>query len=417
MRRLNWPGRLAVTVMLLVSLGATYEAVIWLGYRHVREQIRNWHIASASDCLELLQKCSFDCIETRLLLARVARHEGRMKDVRANLISARGLGCPDQRILFEQSLTLAYEGRMSDVERQLPGFLAGDPDDLPEVCNAFVTGYLRQFRFEDARRLIDVWQRDYPDDSQPGFHSGCIFQFEMRLNEAIVAFESALAIAPHRVEIRERLAVVLVQNLDFARAMNHYQWLLKLQPTNAEWLVGYGICLFRSGDAVRAREVLAEAVTVAPKHREARLALVELAADAKQYDDALRMARELYSETPNDYSTRYVLVRMLRTSGRMDEAVMHDEWIKKAEESFREVSSLTDQANRQPGDPRIRYEIAIRLIRYAKYAEAVGWLRAAHQLDPDSLEILDRLVEACELAGFDELATFYRRAHSAVVSG
>jgi thioredoxin-like negative regulator of GroEL len=408
--------RLTFVLISLALLGGAYEAAIRSGLYRAEELLRTWQIAAAGDWLDVVDRCSNGRIETRLLQARVARHEGRVDDVRANLIGARELGCPDERIRFEQSLTLAYEGRMVDVEKQLPDLLAGDPEHLPEVCDAFVTGYLRQFRLEDARRLIEVWQRDYPEDSQPGFHSGCIFQFEMRLDEAATAFESALAKAPHRVEIRERLAVVLVQNLEFTKATRHYQWLLQSQPSHAEWLAGYGMCLFRSGDAERARSVLADAVAVSPKHRESRLALVELAADAKQYDDALRLSRELYDETPNDYSTRYLLARMLRTTGRKDEATMHDKWLKEAEQTFREVSSLTDQANRQPGDSRLRYEIAIRLVRYAKYAEAVGWLRAAHQLEPENSEILDRLVEACELAGFDELAKFYRHANPAVMS-
>jgi tetratricopeptide (TPR) repeat protein len=412
-RSLNSRRRFVITAMLLVACLSVYEAAIWFGHRHVREQIRIRRIDSAREWLDRLQQFSYDRVETRLLRVRIARIEGRMDAVRTHLMAARGLGCSDDRIHFEQSLTLASEGRLSRVERHLPEFLAGDPEQLSEVCDAFVTGYLRQFRMEEARSLVDVWHRDFPNDAQPLFHSGCIYQYEMRLDEAATAFEKALRLTPHRVEIRERLAVVLVQNLRFTDAVKQYRELLRNRPSHVDWVVGYGLCLFRSGHISLARPVLEEAVALSPKHREARLALAELFAEVGQHEDSLRLSKELYEEFSNDYSIRYLLVRMLRTTGQTDEAQCHEVWLKEAEKIFREISSLSDEVNRRPSDVTLRSEIATRLARYSKYAEAVGWLRAAHQLEPDNSIILNQLVETCRLAGFYDLADLY----SGVLSG
>lgn len=394
-------------VCLVLALAVVYQSAIHLILMHAKSLIRGHQVELANEWLSCVHSCSFDRVETRILLAQVSWHEGKADDTRKHLMAAKSLGCSSQRIQFEQTLILAYEGRLDGIEHQLPDMLSTSDGDLQRVCDAFVTGYLRQFRFADARGLINVWRQDFPDDSQPWFHEGCIYQFEMRTDQAATAFEKALAIAPKRLDIRERLAAVHVLNLEFASAAEHYSEMLRIRPNDVEWLVGHGVCRFNSGETELARQSLAKALTISPAHREGRLALAELHANDGKFDEALRLSSELYQEFPQDYSVRYLMVRMLRAVGREGESRSHVQWLEDAERSSREVSKLTDEVSRQPDDVRSRFEIAKHLVRYEKYSEAVGWLRAAHHLDPHNDEVLNLLVESCRHAGFKDLAASY----------
>lgn len=398
----------ALRIFCFVAIvGLVYELSINLSLLHVKSLLQSQQTEAARAWLSYVRAYSVDRVETRILLARVAWRAGLIEEVRQHLVAAKRLGCPDERIEFEQTLILAYEGRLIEMERALQRLLLTNDDDLQHVCDAFVTGYLRQFRFEEARRLLDVWRQDFPNDSQPWFHDGRICQFEMRPIEASVAFEKALENGQHRVDIRERLAVVRVQNLEFAEAARHYDLLLRIQPDHVEWLVGFGVCLFNDGNARQAREAFLKALTISPAHRDGRLAFAELEANDGHYEEALRLSRDLCHEFPNDYSVRYLMARMLRTLDHQEESLKHVQWLEEAERALREVSDLTDKVNRRPDDVQSRVEIAKRLNRYSKYSEAVGWLRAAQHLEPNNEEILRLLAESCRLAGFDDLASLH----------
>lgn len=389
---------------LIVAVGLVYEFSINLSLLHVKSLLQSQQTESARTWLSYIRAYSLDRVETRILLAQAAWRAGLVKEVRQHLIAAKRLGCPDKRIEFEQTLILAHEGRLTEMERVLQRMLLANDNDLQHVCDAFVTGYLRQFRFDEARRLLDVWRKDFPNDSQPWFHEGCIWQYEMRPIEASAAFEKALENGQHRIDIRERLAVVRVQNLEFAEAARHYDQLLQIQPDHVEWLVGFGICQFNDGNTRQARGALFKALTISPAHRDGRLAFAELEANDGHYEEALRLSSDLCNEFPNDYSVRYLMARMLRTLDRQDESLEHVQWLEEAERAFREVSVLTDKVSRWPNDVQSRVAIARRLIRYSKYSEAVGWLRAAQHLEPNNEEIRRLLAESCRLSGFDDLA-------------
>lgn len=388
---------------IIVAVGLVYELSINLSLLHVKSLLQSQQTDSARAWLSYIRVYSLDRVETRILLARVAWRAGLVEEVRQHLVAAKRLGCPDKRIVFEQTAILACEGRLTEMERTLQLMLLENEDDLQHVCDSFVTGYLRQFRFDEARRLLDVWRLDFPDDSQPWFHEGCICQFEMRPLEASAAFEKALENGQHRVDIRERLAAVLVQNLEFAEAARHYDLLLRTQPDHVEWLVGFGICLFNDGNARQAREAFVKALTISPAHRDGRLAFAELEANDGNHEEALRLSSDLCHEFPNDYSVRYLMARMLRTLDRQEESLKHVQWLEEAERAFREVSDLTDRVSRRPDDVQSRVEIAKRLIRYSKYSEAVGWLRAAKHLEPNNEEIRRLLAESSGLSDFDEM--------------
>lgn len=402
--RLLWGTRkgclLKVCLFLLVT-GVACKLAYQLSLSHAEHLILTHRNEDAKAWLSALERVSSSSAETQLLLARLAWSTDDVDEVRQHLVAAKSLGCPDAQIEFEETLILASEGRLRQMDRALQRLLVTREHDLQRVCDAFVSGYLRQFRFVEARALNDVWRQDYPGDSQPWFHEGCICQFEMRPVDASASFKKALALAPYRTVVRARLAAVLVQNLQYSEAIQHYDLLLKEQPDNVEWLVGFGICHFNEGDLSEARQAFLNALTVSPKHREGRLAIAELEANEGRFDEALRFAIGLCDDYPADYSSRYLMVRMLRSLGRHEDAQSHVKWLHEAEQVFREVSELRDKVNRQPEDVSARVEIAKRLNRYSKHSEAVGWLRAALHLEPDNQLALKLLDESCRLAGIE----------------
>src|SRR5262245_59055767 len=114
--------------------------------------------------------------EVQFLLARCHRRLGRMKEAREHLTRASLLSISSKAIAREEWLALAQSGQMREAYPHLSELLIDPGEDGPEICEAYVNGFFLTTRFRDAFELLTVWEKDFPQDSQPYLFRGRYFQ-------------------------------------------------------------------------------------------------------------------------------------------------------------------------------------------------------------------------------------------------
>lgn len=113
----------------------------------------------------------------------------------------------------------------------------------------------------------------------------------------------------------------LVAAADFVQAAEIFNSILQVAPDNVDAVVGLATCVLESGDADKAREILAtipadKQDTAAIRALEARLALAD---QVKLIGDPVELERRLQTN-PADYQARFDLAQVRNAQGRRDDA-------------------------------------------------------------------------------------------------
>lgn len=123
----------------------------------------------------------------------------------------------------------------------------------------------------------------------------------------------------------------LVEAGDFVQASEIFSSILQAVPDNVDAAVGLATCLLESGDAEKAREILAQIPADkqnAPAVRalEARLALAD---QVKLIGDPIELEKRIQAD-PNDYQARFDLAQVRNAQGRREDAANELLFIMKA---------------------------------------------------------------------------------------
>jgi len=123
----------------------------------------------------------------------------------------------------------------------------------------------------------------------------------------------------------------LVEAGDFVQASEIFSSILQAVPDNVDAAVGLATCLLESGDAEKAREILAQIPADkqnAPAVRalEARLALAD---QVKLIGDPIELEKRIQAD-PKDYQARFDLAQVRNAQGRREDAANELLFIMKA---------------------------------------------------------------------------------------
>ncbi|KAB2680880.1 MULTISPECIES: thioredoxin [Brucella/Ochrobactrum group] len=123
----------------------------------------------------------------------------------------------------------------------------------------------------------------------------------------------------------------LVEGGDFVQASEIFSSILQAVPDNVDAVVGLATCLLESGDAEKAREILAQIPADkqnAPAVRalEARLALAD---QVKLIGDPIELEKRIQAD-PKDYQARFDLAQVRNAQGRREDAANELLFIMKA---------------------------------------------------------------------------------------
>jgi len=348
-----------------------------------RTQLDHHRDMAAVDTLRAALCRDLGSTNTLLWLARTYRRLGDLPRASLLLDRAETLGGNAQRIELERRLVCAQSGRLREVEPLLPEMLVDAGADGPDVCEAFVQGYLVNLRTEDAQRLLDLWQQSFPKDSQPSLLRGYIMQNMDWLGQAEQIYRQGLALAPDRTAIRRRLAEVLVETNQLDEAESELARCREETPDDPQIYFALARCAFQRSDVAQAAQRLEETLQRAPDHYEARRLRGQLKLAEGKPAEALPDLEWVVAQRPHDRTARDALGRALSALGRTDEARVHLDYVVKADEQLGRVNRLFREAFQRPNDAELRYEIGTILFQYGSPDDAARWMRAVLELQPD----------------------------------
>jgi tetratricopeptide (TPR) repeat protein len=112
-----------------------------------------------------------------------------------------------------------------------------------------------------------------------------------QLEDARVAYNKALKLAPESADVHHRLAIVADKQGDYAAADEHYQAALRVRPQDANLLSDMGYSYSLRGKKEKAEQTLKKALEIEPSHKFAMANLGRLYVQQNRYNDALAMCR------------------------------------------------------------------------------------------------------------------------------
>ena len=364
---------------------------------------------AALDSLRAALRRDLDNANTLLWLARTHRRLGDLPRTSLLLDRAETLGGDAQRIERERRLVLAQSGRLREVDPLLGEMLIDAGADGPDVCEAFVQGYLVNLRTDDALRLLDLWQESFPKDPQPYFLRGYLMQSLDQLTQAAQIYRQGLALAPERTTMRRQLAEILVESNQLDEAESELARCLEEAPEDPQVYFELARCAFQRGDLARVAQRLEETLQRAPDHYEARRLRGQVKLAEGQAAEALPDLESVVAQRPYDTLSREALGRTLSALGRADEAKVHLDFVIEAGAHIGRVDRLFRESLERPRDAALRYEIGSILFQYGSPDDAARWMRAALELQPDHAGAHRALATYSEARGDAAGASFHRQ--------
>ena len=380
------PAVLAVGLVIgLVAVSG--EFAIW----QMRVALDNREHAEAARWLAVAATISPRRGEAAFLAARLARREGRFDAARSHLLDAADAGWPVAELEREQWIALAQTGQEQAMQEHWDELFLEPGSDLPDICEAFARSALKRLQVRDARRVLDAWRADRPDDPGPYAIEAQIHASLREWEPAVDDYRAALDRDPSDVASQRGLAEALEKLLRFDEALLAWTVVLDAAPDDGSAVVGRSNALARTGDADTARDDLNAWLADHPRDLAAleaagRLELVE--GNAAAAIERLTAAVDL---RPEDAELRYALGRALRLAGREDEAAEHLAYRQAAEEPLARLRDLLNDLPARPQDPDIRAEIGELTYRWKSRDEGLQWCAAALDLDPEHAAARDLL--------------------------
>lgn len=377
-----------------------------------RQALARYDAERARVWLDWAERFGGESAEIALWRARVFRRLGRLDATRAALERALQLGAPRERLERENWLALAQAGQLREAEPQLPLLLTQPGDDGPEICEAYVLGYLRTFRHAQAERLLQAWMQDWPDQARPYVLRGRLYLVQQQTRKAEADFRSALARDPHCAEAAVELAEILRSEHRPAEARPLFAQFLHDRQVGTRARVGLAACLKALGQAESARQVLAEALSAAPEDGVVLRELGRTELEGGHFAAAEAYLRRALPLTRDD-EVRYLLAQALQGQGKSEQAKPLFEEVRRTREAFRELQRLEDELVKSPGNPALLTQMGALLLEHADPEEGVVRLLAALDRDPQAVEARRLLVRHYEQRAqgrpeFQKLADYHR---------
>jgi tetratricopeptide (TPR) repeat protein len=336
----------------------------------------------------------------RFLAARVARRSNQIDLAREQLAWCADLNWPAAAVELERTLVQAQLGELTAAqERDLRSQVTADNPDRFFVLEALALGYQRTYRLVLALECLNVWLREQPDSPSGRLRRGWILERLERPSDAEADYRYLLQRQPDN-----RVAILRLANL--LRIRNQYQEpIALLEPIRGSHddQLAVDLCLAQCytgvGNLDAARRLLEELSEQHPQHPEVLLEL------GKRYlaDGKLELARQWLQRAaqaaPQSYEAHYQYYLCLQRLGDQKTAAQVEKVYKAIEVDLKQMSDLTEQLHRRPGDILLRLQIAEIFFRRGEAAEGANWLRTVLRLAPGHPVAQEKLASYYEQIG------------------
>lgn len=378
-----------------ISIAVAQQVVTKLAAHQTSVSLESHQLDRADWWIGIWGNCSSKSSDCLLAKARLSRLRGRTEEMQAALVQAQKCGASRESVKIEETLGLAQAGQLSQVEDRLKSLLVEQRVNLSSVCEAYINGFLLNYRFGDAAALLEVWEKDFPDAAQPKFVRGMIDDQLGNSAAAISSYQAAFTLDRGRSDIRLRLAIALTRQHDFQSAVEHFRALTPVYAEYEDFLLNYATCLTEMGDRHSAQPVLSQLLRQNPQHRDANLLLARHYFATHEYQAASQVVQNRLRNNLRDYDFRYLFALILRAQGKTEEAATHMGFVEASDAAMARIRIAMDQTRDEPQRADTRFEIGIELMELGFRVEAANWLRSVLEVEPN------------HLAAHDALAKFY----------
>lgn len=390
------PRRRGLWLLLVVlALLAWQRGWWWTPFMHARAEkyLRAHEAESALKWIEATRWLVANDPDNWRLEARAARQLGDMNRVRQALQRADDAGLDRQLLLREQILARAQSGQMREAELHLGRLLADGTERVEEVCEAYVYGYLRMQRLGDARRILDAWIDDRPEDAWAYLLRGRVRSVARDFSGAEDDYRRSIELDPLRPEPRVELAKLLREQNRSDEAIPLLEACLDRPGFEARARVELAYCRKLLGETDAARSLLNAAITIDPEHLDALKALGTLDFELQRFAEAAEHLQSVYRLAPYDDESRYFLAQSLDRLSRSAEAAEHYRYVEEARAAMLERQTLNDVLASDPRNVEAIARMGELHLRYSNPQEGVIRLLTVLELEPGHKRARELLAE------------------------
>jgi len=372
-----------VCACVVLTLLAGRLTVSWCSVRMADRALTRHDVVLAASWLHWARTINDENAEAHFLTARVSRRLGDSQGLQKHLKRAHQLGWPELRLQREWTLAQAQIGLLKQAEPHLENLLVNAGEDGAEICAAFVCGFVHHYQFQRAILLLDVWEKDFPDDSEPHLMRGRLHQRWRNWSAAETEYREALKRRSNDFDARCGLAEVLATQHKYEEAARHYSALLKGDPDNAVLMNGWADCQMHLGRPEDASAAYRKLLANDQNDCSARLGLGQMALEDRRYDEALSWLEPAAAACPRRPDVLYALAQALVAAGRREEAKQHFRYFDEANSALIKVSELMSHLVEYPNDLDARFEVGRLYMKYGTPAEGANWLKTVLAIAPN----------------------------------
>ncbi len=404
-RRRRWLITLVVfAAVLIIARPLAIAAMLW----RAESALNSRKHSAAVRWLKVADWIDGENAETHFLLARGYRRLEEFEKFEDHFKQAERLGWEFKLLQREHLIALGQLGKYEQLNPYWSELFREAGSDGPEISRAFVTGCLVHLRLADARKVLDAWTRDYPDDPEPRFLNGRIAESVMLWQDAKTYYAACLKLDPTHEQARLGLAKCEMAIGRFDLANDEIAQVLESSPDSNEARSLRAQCLEKLGETDEAVSLLRQVVKSDPKHVDALKTLGNLLLTQKEPDEALAYLERAYDLTPEDSSARFPLAKAYKAVGRTEEAKPHFDFVEEATKPLIRLGRLTSQVQEEPENPDLRYQIGMIAWKYQSRDTGVRWFRSILSLEPGHKKTHLALAEHFDVTGETDLATHHR---------
>lgn len=387
-------------LILAVAIGGLIlqRDVIWPpAFNGLANRALNHHQPEAAlEWLEIAEWFGSQRADTALLRVRASRQIGDPTMIINSMHEAEKRGADSLKLQRERILCAAQSGQMSIAGRHLASLLT-DPDyDNKDVCRAYIAGFLRIQKLNEATQLIESLILDSPDDPWPWIVKGRVSLLRSDLSKAESSFREACRRDSSNMEAVVFLAEVLKDSRQIDEAIPYFKRAMSDQKQHLRAAIGLSQCLTSSGHPDEAIRLLNEMVAMYPEDANILFELGRSQFEDGDYSTASVTLDKAVSFRPWSDEGHYLLAQCLQASNRQEEAKPHFEFVKSARAAHSELNGLQDRLSKSPADDKLLLRIGVLLSQFGDPQEAVEVLRSAIDLNPQNEEarkLLDELLQ------------------------
>jgi tetratricopeptide (TPR) repeat protein len=396
----------SLAIILLVALFCFGSAIgvmhvrAWYHFRAGRDAVQHYH---AFDGLEHLQVCLSvwpNDPDSLTLMARSLRRLELFDQAEECLERARGMRGKSADPILERMLLRLARGETDQLEKLCQSRVEQNDPDSGLILEALIHGAIRTYQIRKAGFYIQRWLDLEPDNPQPTFLRGFIFEYMSLRQEAASMFRRVLELDPEHDEARLHLSTQLLDLLRGGEAIPHLEYLQARRPENLRVPILIAQCKDQIGQHAEAEAILDEVLVHSPDFAPALSERSKMAlrdGHTQQAEAWLRRASRVES---GDYTIHYMLYQCLVQNGKAQEAEEIQKRLKQIEDDITHLRDIISyKMQESPRDVALHYEAGMVAMRSGSFKEALRWFKSALKIEPNHAPTLRALADFYQRIG------------------